>query len=257
MNPIGILIAYQTFVWKELVRTFRIWPQTLVPPAVTMALYFLIFGRLVGAQIHPIQGYTYMQFIVPGLIMMSVITNSYVHSSSSFFGMKFQKSIEELLVSPMPDMAILIGFITGAVLRAIIVAAIVMGIASFFTDISVHHIGLIIYIVLVTAIFFATAGVINGVFARTFDDVSWVPSFVITPLTYLGGVFFSVHMLSGFWQQLAYLDPILYIVDVFRYAMLGVRDTNISVSVFGLSLLCFFFCWYALHLLRTSSRLRS
>src|SRR3990167_3394351 len=184
MTPKQTLIAFQTFVWKELVRMFRIWPQTLVPPAITMTLYFLIFGRLIGAQIRPVAGFAYMQYIVPGLVMMSVITNSYIHSSSSFFGMKFQRSIEEILISPMPNYVILLGFVTGALLRALLVAIIVIFIASFFTTLSFHHVGAEFCIVVLTSFFFALAGVINAIFAKNFDDVSWVPSFVLTPLTY-------------------------------------------------------------------------
>lgn len=257
MTPKQILIAYQTLIIKELVRCFRIWPQTLVPPAITMTLYFLIFGRLVGSQISAVQGFTYMQYIVPGLIMMSVITNSYIHSSSSFFSMKFQRNIEEVLVSPTPNIIILLGFVTGAVARALIVAVIVMCIALLFTHLNVHHYALMFFIVLLTSFFFATAGVINGIFARNFDDVSWVPSFILTPLTYLGGVFFSIAMLPPVWQKVALLNPILYIVDLFRYSILGIRDIHIVGELFILLLLTIFIFCYALHLIRKSPRLRN
>lgn len=257
MNTKKILIAYQTLLIKELVRCFRIWPQTIIPPAITMTLYFLIFGKLVGSQISAVQGFTYMQFIVPGLIMMSVITNSYIHSSSSFFGMKFQRSIEEILVSPTPNVIILLGFISGSVARAMIVGFIVMCIALLFTHLDLQHGFLMLFTVLITSIFFGTAGIINGIFARNFDDVSWVPSFVLTPLTYLGGVFFSVNMLSGFWQKIAILNPILYVVDLFRYSVLGVKDTNIVVAVLALTGGAIVFFFFALYLIRYSSRLRS
>jgi ABC-2 type transport system permease protein len=257
MNPKKILIAYQTIIIKELVRCFRIWPQTLVPPAITMALYFLIFGKLVGSQISSVQGFSYMQYIVPGLIMMSIITNSYVHASSSFFSMKFQRSIEEILISPTPNFVILLGFVTGAVARGFIVGAIVMLIALLFTHLSIQHWALMFLTVLITSIFFATAGVINGIFARNFDDVSWIPSFVLTPLTYLGGVFFSITMLPSVWQKIAMLNPILYIVDLFRFSILGIRDMNIPGALTILFVITLFIFYYALYLLRHSPRLRS
>ena len=198
-----------------------------------------------------------MQYIVPGLIMMSVIMNSYINASSSFFSMKFQRNIEELLISPTPNVIILLGFVTGGVARAFIVGIIVMGIALLFTHLNVHHIGLMFLSVLITATFFSTLGVINGVFARNFDDVSWVPSFVLTPLTYLGGVFFSVSMLSGIWQKIAMINPILYIVDLFRYSLLGVQDSNIFVAMSILLLGSIAAFFYALHLIRRSPRLRN
>lgn len=257
MNPWQILIAYQTIVIKELVRCFRIWPQTMIPPVITTVLYFLIFGKLVGSQISAVQGFTYMQYIAPGLIMMQVIMNSYVNSSSSFFSMKFHRSIEEILISPTPNVIILLGFITGAVARGCIIGIIVMCIALFFTHLSLHHLALMFFTVLMTAIFFATLGVINGIYARNFDDVSWVPSFVLTPLTYLGGVFFSVTMLSDVWQKVAMLNPILYIIDLFRYSVLGVIDTNISIALMMLMLGSLGVFLFALRLIRQSPRLRS
>lgn len=250
-------VAYQTLARKELTRMFRIWPQTLMPPAITMTLYFLIFGKLIGGQIRPISGMTYMQYITPGLIMMMVITNSYVNASSSFFGMKFQRSIEEILISPMPNYAILWGFVTGSLIRALIIACIVFLIATFFTHLTVMHwIGGVAVMVL-TSCFFAIAGVINAVFARNFDDVSWIPSFVLTPLTYLGGVFFSIQMLSPFWQKIALINPIYYIVDIFRYTVLGVHDASVSAAISILIILTILLYGYALYLLRTSKRLRS
>ena len=257
MPPKAILIAYQTLVTKELVRIFRIWPQTLMPPAITLTLYFLIFGKLIGAHIQPISGMSYMQFIVPGLIMMTVITNSYVNASSSFFSMKFQRSIEEILISPMPNYAILLGFVTGSLIRALLVAVIVFFIALGFTHFQVQHYIGCVFTVLLTAFFFALTGVINGLFARTFDDVSWIPSFVLTPFTYLGGIFFSIQMLSPFWQKIALLNPIFYIVDLFRYMVLGVHDTHVATSITVLVLLTTGLYGYALYLLRTSTRLRA
>ncbi|HLB56512.1 MAG TPA: ABC transporter permease [Coxiellaceae bacterium] len=257
MTPKQVLIAYQTIIIKELVRCFRIWPQTLVPPAITMALYFLIFGKLVGSQISAVQGFTYMQYIVPGLIMMSVITNSYMNSSSSFFSMKFQRNIEEILISPTPNFIILLGFVTGAVARGLIVGLIVLFIALLFTHIVIHHIFLMFCTAFITAFFFSTAGLVNAIFARNFDDVSWIPSFVLTPLTYLGGVFFSINMLSGVWQKIAMINPILYIVDLFRYSMLGIQDANILIAFILLLLMTIVLFIFALYLIQKSSRLRN
>ncbi|PIZ03743.1 MAG: ABC transporter permease [Gammaproteobacteria bacterium CG_4_10_14_0_8_um_filter_38_16] len=257
MTPKQILIAYQTIIIKELLRCFRIWPQTIMPPAITTILYFLIFGKLIGSQISAVQGFTYMQYIAPGLIMMQVITNSYINASSSFFSMKFQRSIEEILISPTPNLVILLGFITGSVARGFIVGCIVMLIALLFTHLNVAHVWLMLLTVLMTSIFFATAGVINGIFARNFDDVSWIPSFVLTPLTYLGGVFFSITMLSGIWQKIAMVNPILYIVDLFRYSVLDVADGNIFLATLILFAATFVLFFYALYLLKNSSRLRN
>jgi len=257
MPPHQIWIAYKTIVIKELQRCFRIWPQTIMPPAITMTLYFVIFGKLVGSQIHEIEGFTYIQYIVPGLVMMSIIMNAYINTSSSFFGSKFQRSIEEILVSPTPNVIILCGFIMGGVMRALIVGSIVTTIALFFTHLHLHHFLLMFLVALLTAVFFSIAGVINGVYAKTFDDVSWIPSFVITPLTYFGGVFFSTSMLSGLWQKIAYLDPILYIVNAFRYSLLGVSYANIEISVSVLFIFTTVLFFYALHLLRVSPGLRN
>lgn len=257
MSPQQIFIAYKTLVYKEMIRCFRIWPQTILPPAITMALYFLIFGKLVGGQIHPVDHFTYMQYIVPGLVMMSVITNSYMNSSSSFFSMKFQRSIEEILISPTPNIIILLGFISGAVARGFIVGVIVMCIALLFTHLSIHHLALMFFSVFITAVFFATAGLINGIYARNFDDVSWIPSFVLQPLTYLGGVFFSVNMLSPFWQKIAMMDPILYVIDIFRYGVLGIADTNIIFAMSVLVVATFLLFLFALYLIQKSARLRN
>lgn len=257
MSPKQIWIAYQTLVIKELIRCFRIWPQTLLPPAITMALYFLIFGRLVGSQIHPVDGFTYMQYIIPGLVMMSVITNSYMHSSGGFFSMKFQRSIEEILVSPTPNSVILLGFITGAVVRGLIVSVIVIMISFGFTHLHLNHAFLVLLTILLTSFFFATAGLINGIFARNFDDLSWIPSFVLTPLTYLGGVFFSVAMLPPFWQKVAQINPIFYTIDLFRYAVLGLSEANVTAEfsiLLGLDVILFL---TALHMIRNSLRLRN
>src|SRR5690606_7152796 len=215
---------------KEVRRFTRIWPQTLLPPAITMTLYFLIFGNLIGSRIGEMDGYRYMEFIVPGLIMMAVITNSYSNVVSSFFSTKFQHSIEELLVSPIPNWAILAGYITGGVARGLAVGLIVTGMALVFTDLAIQHIGITVSMVVLTAILFSLGGFLNALFARSFDDISIVPTFILTPLTYLGGVFYSITLLPPIWQNLSLANPILYMVNAFRYGILGVSDIPVGIA---------------------------
>lgn len=230
MNIALNLIAMRTIVRKEIVRVLRIWVQTIVPPAITVTLYFIIFGRLIGSRIGSMDGFDYMQYIAPGLIMMSVITNSYGNVVSSFFGAKFGRHVEEMLVSPMANASIVIGHVAGGVLRGILVGALVTIIALFFTDLSVQHPLITISIVLLSSIVFSLAGFINAVFARKFDDISIIPTFVLTPLTYLGGVFYSISLLPDFWQKVSLANPILYMVNAFRYGILGVADISIVVA---------------------------
>lgn len=225
------LVALQTIVRREVRRFLRIWAQTLLPPAITMVLYFVIFGSLIGRQIGDMGGFSYMEYIVPGLIMMSVITNSYSNVVSSFFSAKFQRSIEELLVSPVSPHVILIGFVLGGVCRGLAVAVIVTLLSLFFTQLQVHHLGVTLLVMLLTSVLFSLGGFINAVYARNFDDISIVPNFVLTPLTYLGGVFYSITLLSPFWQSLSMINPILYIVNSFRYGILGVSDINITAAL--------------------------
>ncbi|MGI9271129.1 MAG: ABC transporter permease [Woeseiaceae bacterium] len=224
------LVALQTIVRKEVVRVLRIWIQTIVPPAITMTLYFIIFGNLIGRRIGTMDGFDYMQYIAPGLIMMSVITNSYGNVVSSFFGAKFGRHIEEMLVSPMSNATIVIGHVAGGVLRGMLVGVLVTAIALFFTDLDVKYPLITISIVLLSSIVFALAGFINAVFARKFDDISIVPTFVLTPLTYLGGVFYSISLLPDFWQKVSLANPILYMVNAFRYGILGTSDIDITVA---------------------------
>ena len=235
--------AFCSLLGKEIHRFMRIWGQTLVPPAITMSLYFVIFGNLIGSRIGQMNGFSYMQYIVPGLIMMSVITNSYANVSSSFFGSKFNKSIEELLVAPVPNYVIIFGFVMGGVARGLLVGAIVTFVSLFFVKLQVHHWGVIIATVFLTSVVFALGGLINGVFAKTFDDVSIVPTFILTPLTYLGGVFYSISLLPEFWQTVSKFNPIVYMVNAFRYGFLGVSDVGIGTS-FGM-LLVFVVLLYA------------
>lgn len=223
-------IGYQTIVIKEVTRILRIWPQTLLPPAITMTLYFVIFGQLIGRRIGEMGGMDYMEFIVPGLIMLSVITNSYGNITSSFFGAKFGRHVEELLISPLPPILILAGYVTGAVFRSLVVAVLVFFVASFFSDVAIGNWPVTVGVVLMTAIVFALGGFINATFAQKFDDIAIVPTFVLQPLTYLGGVFFSVDLLPGVWQNVALVNPILYMVNAFRYGMLGVTDVPVEIA---------------------------
>jgi len=204
--------------------------QTLVPPAITMTLYFIIFGNLIGARIGEMNGFSYMEYIVPGLIMMSVITNSYSNVASSFFSAKFQKNIEELLVAPVPNYVIIAGFVMGGVTRGLLVGAIVTFVSLFFVDLQVEHWGIIVMTVFLTSVVFALGGLINAVFAKTFDDISIIPTFILTPLTYLGGVFYSISLLPEFWQSVSKINPIVYMVNAFRYGFLGVSDVDIVTS---------------------------
>ncbi|MFT5420462.1 MAG: ABC-2 type transport system permease protein [Candidatus Endobugula sp.] len=250
-------IALCTIMRKEVVRFTRIWVQTLLPPVITMGLYFVIFGQLIGARIGEMDGFSYMDFVVPGLIMMSVITNSYSNVVSSFFGVKFQRSIEELLVSPTPNYIILLGYVVGGVSRGLLVGFIVTLVSLFFTDLSIYSLPITIAIVFMTSIVFALAGFLNAVFARTFDDISIVPTFILTPLTYLGGVFYSISLLPPFWQAVSQLNPILYMVNAFRYGILGISDINIAYAFMGVALFVVLLSVICLQLLARGTRLRS
>ncbi len=223
-------IALMTIVRREVARIMRIWGQTLVPPAITMTLYFLIFGGLIGSRVGDMGGYTYMQFIVPGLVMMSVIQNSYGNISSSFFGAKFGRHVEELLVSPMPNWVILWGYVAGAVLRGLMVGVIVLIIAMFFTPVRIPHPLVTLTTVILGATIFSLAGFINAVYAKKFDDVAIVPTFILTPLTYLGGVFYSVKLLPPWAEAATHANPIFYMVNAFRYGLLGSSDVPVVVA---------------------------
>lgn len=233
------LVALQTIAHKEIHRFLRIWAQTLLPPAITMSLYFVIFGNLIGPRIGPMDGYTYMDFIVPGIIMIAVITNSYGNVVSSFFGAKFQRHIEELMVSPTPSIIILLGYISGGVARGLLTGLIVTVVASFFTTLQVHSVLVIISVVFLTSVLFSLGGFLNAVFAKKFDDIAIIPTFVLTPLTYLGGVFYSIGMLPEFWQGVSMANPILYMINAFRYGFLGTSDINIwfAYAIIGLFIL--------------------
>lgn len=223
-------IAFETIVIKEIRRFTRIWVQTLVPPAITIALYFVVFGNLVGRRIGDMGGFNYMEFIVPGLIMMAVIQNSYSNVVSSFFSQKFQRSVEELLVSPVPNSVILAGFVVGGMARGLLVGGVVSLMALAFVELKVQHPFIIASVILLTSLVFSLAGFINALFANSFDDISIVPTFVLTPLIYLGGVFYSSALLPGFWQGVSALNPIFYMVNTFRYGFLGVSDVPITTA---------------------------
>ncbi len=243
-------VGIKTLMRKEITRIVRIWSQTLLPPAITMTLYFVIFGNLIGARIGQMGGFDYMSFIVPGLVMMAVITSSYGNMVSSFFGAKFARHVEELLVSPMPSWAILAGYVSGSLFRGLAVGLIVTLISLFFTEIKIHNIWIIISTVVLTSVVFSLGGFINAAFAKKFDDIAIIPTFVLTPLTYLGGVFYSISLLPEFWQKVSLINPVLYMVNTFRYGFLGVSDINVGVAygiIIAFVLVLGFISWYILH----------
>ncbi|MBF0219687.1 MAG: ABC transporter permease [Gammaproteobacteria bacterium] len=223
-------IAFLTIVVKEIRRFRRIWIQTLLPPMITTALYFVIFGKMIGSQLAPIDGVSYMDYIVPGLIMMSIITNAYANVVSSFYGSKFGRHIEELLVAPIPPSLILLGFVSGGVARGLSVGLLVTLVASFFTELHLHNLWVTLSVALLTAFLFSLAGFINAVYAKSFDDISIIPTFVLTPLIYLGGIFYSVEMLPGVWSQISLINPILYMINTLRFGLLGISDIDITYA---------------------------
>ena len=240
-------ISFQTIVTKELNRFLRIWLQTLLPPAITMSLYFVIFGSVIGNRIGEMSGINYMSYIAPGIIMMAIITNTYGNVVSSFFGAKFQRHIEEILVSPTPNIIILAGYVTGGVCRGILVGLIVTAVTLFFTPLKIYSLPISISVVVLTAILFSLLGFINGIFAKKFDDIAIVPTFVLTPLTYLGGVFYSIDLLPPFWKELSLINPVLYMVNAFRFGFLGVSDIGLIQAfavIVTFILLMTFLCLY-------------
>ena len=250
-------VTFSTLLNKEVMRFSRIWVQTVLPSAITTTLYFVIFGHLIGERIGDMDGFAYMDFIVPGLVLMAVITNSYSNVVSSFYSSKFSRYVEELLVSPAPSWVILAGYVAGGVVRGLIVGAVVMSVAMLFTDISVHSYPITLLVIALTSILFALGGFINAVYANSFDDISIVPTFVLTPLTYLGGVFYSIELLPEFWQTVSLANPVLYMVNAFRYGLLGVSDIPLFVA-FGLILgFIFVLGYYSLSLLERGVGIKS
>jgi ABC-2 type transport system permease protein len=242
-------VALWTIAEREIRRFLRIWGQTLVPSAITTSLYFIVFGGLIGGRIGPLQGFSYAEYITPGLVMLAVITNSYTNVSTSFYLAKFVRSIEEMLVSPATSSVILLGYITAGVLRGMIIGALVIVISLFFTHLSIAHFGIMLLVIVLSSALFSIFGLINALYADNFDQISLIPTFVLTPLTYLGGVFYSIQMLPPFWQTVSHFNPVLYMVNTFRYGMLGQSDVNVVGSVIVLvlvTLLSYFIAWVML-----------
>jgi len=227
MNRQAILISYGTMLRKEFLRIVRIWSQTLLPSVVTSGLYFIVFGAFIGSQVAPIDGFSYMQFIVPGLVMMAVITNSYMNVVSTFYFAKWTRTIDEILISPTPDWVVIAGFITGGIIRGVLTGTLVLLVSLFFTHLAIYNIAVIFGALILTSVLFSLAGLINGIYAKGFDGISIVPTFVLTPLTYLGGIFYSISLLPPFWQTVSLFNPILYMVNAFRYGFLGISDVSL------------------------------
>jgi ABC-2 type transport system permease protein len=242
-------VAFNTIVTKEVMRFVRIWVQTVLPAMITMGLYFVIFGHLIGSQLAPIQGYNYIEYIVPGIILMAIINNSYANVVSSFFSSKFQRHIEEMLISPMPNYLILLGFVGGGLMRGLVVGVGVTAVAAVFAHLHMHNLLVIVLVAILTSVLFALGGLINAMYAKTFDDISIIPTFVLTPLTYLGGIFYSVDMLPGFWHSVSLINPILYMINAMRYGMLGVSDIDVRLAlliVVGFVIALYVFALYLL-----------
>ena len=250
MNQSEQLVALKTLVIKEFLRFIRIWVQTILPPTISIGLYFIIFGKLIGSQINDIDGFKYMDYIVPGLILMSVITNAYANVVSSFFSAKFHHSIEEMLVSPLPNYIILIGFVSGGLARGIIVGISVTIVSMFFSDFQIYSYSVTIAVFILTSILFSLAGFINAAYARSFDDITIIPTFVLMPLTYLGGIFYSIKMLPEFWQNVSLVNPILYMINAFRYGLLGVSDIDLSTAFVIIIAFIMVLFYFSLRLLR-------
>ena len=239
-------IGFTTLFRREIIRIMRIWPQTLLPPVITMSLYFMIFGTFIGSQISDIQGVDYITFIFPGLIMMSVVSNSYLNVVSSLFGCKFQHNIEEMLVAPLSTLTLLLGFVSGGLFRGLTVGLFVSIVGLCFTNVSIYNVGMVLLVVFFTSLLFSLGGIINALFAKTFDDISIIPTFVITPLTYLGGVFYSIDLLPPFWQKVSLFNPVLYVINLFRYGFIGVSDIDVVTAsicvilfIIGMFILCY------------------
>lgn len=257
MEMMAVWVAFNTILIREIRRFTRIWVQTLLPPAITMGLYFVIFGKLIGPRIGTMNGFDYMQFVTPGLIMMAVITNAYSNVVSSFFSAKFQKNVEEMLVSPVPNLVILLGFVMGGVARGLAVGLTVTLLSMFFTELHIQHVFIMASIVFLTATLFSLLGFINAVYAQNFDDIAIIPTFVLTPLTYLGGVFYSISLLPEFWQQASLLNPVLYMINAFRYGMLGVSDISVTAAFSMIIIFISATFAYSLYLLKSGKGLRS
>lgn len=249
-------VAYLTISRKEILRFSRIWVQTIIPPVVTVGLYFVIFGNLIGSRIGEMDGMTYMDFIMPGLVMMSIITNSYANVVSSFYGAKYSRHIEEIQIAPVPNLIILLGFITGGMARGMTVGMAVTVVSLLFTDFYIYNPWIVLLVALLTSCLFSIAGLINAIFANSFDDISIIPNFVLTPLTYLGGIFYSIKLLPEVWQQLSLINPILYMVNSFRFGFRGVTDIELFTSFAVIVTFIVLFFSLALHLLKKGTGIR-
>ncbi len=250
-------IAFKTIFIKEFLRFIRIWKQTILPPMITTSLYFIIFGNLIGGRIGEMEGYRYVDFIAPGLILMTVITQSYANTVASFFGAKFQRHIEELMVSPTPDYIIIFGYTSGGIARGIIVGFAVTIVSMFFADLGIHNFAILMSIVVLTATLFSLAGIVNGVYAKTFDDISIIPTFILAPLTYLGGIFYSISLLPEFWQDMSLANPILYMINAFRYGFIGITDIDLWFS-YGIILIFIALLYaYTMYLVKAGHGIRS
>ncbi|HFL8794823.1 MAG TPA: ABC transporter permease [Candidatus Azosocius sp. HAIN] len=225
------LISFYTIFYKEIKRIVRIWPQTILPSIITTFLYFIIFGNIIGNQISKIYDYTYIQYLVPGLIMMAIVNNSYTNVSSSFFTAKFQKHIEEILISPTNNSTIILGFIFAGVFRGLFIGFTVFILSLYFTNLQCKNTFLTIFVSILISILFSLAGFLNGIFAKKFDDISIIPTFIITPMIYLGGVFFPITFLPLLYKKLIYINPMFHMINVFRYCMLNILDVNIYISL--------------------------
>ncbi|MCW5589221.1 MAG: ABC transporter permease [Legionellales bacterium] len=250
-------IAFCTLTIAQIKRIFRLWSQTVLPPVVTMTLYFLIFGHLIGSQLQSIQGYTYMQYITPGLLMMAVITNAYGHVTAVVFSARFQHSIEEIVVSSTTNLTYLLANLFGAVLRGLLSGILVFIVALFFTHLPIKHYLMVFLIASLASILLGLLAFINALYARRFDDIAIVPTFVLTPLTYLGGVFYSIHLLPSFWQKLSYFNPILYLINAFRYAFFGFSDVPVDITLLVIIICIVVLFWLCCHLLKKGVGLRS
>ncbi|HAJ91342.1 MAG TPA: ABC transporter permease [Gammaproteobacteria bacterium] len=257
MNTHEKLVALKTIATREILRFSRIWIQTVLPPVITTALYFVIFGNLIGPRIGKMDGFDYMEFIIPGLIMMAVITNSYGNVVSSFYGSKFQRHIEEMIISPTPNYIILLGYICGGVARGLTVGIAVTIVSLVFHPLNIHNFWVMFSMIILTAILFSLAGLINGVFAKSFDDIAIIPTFVLTPLTYLGGIFYSISMLPEFWQNMSRANPILYMVNAFRYGFLGISDISLMTSYVIIIAFIITLYLFSLHLLKKGHGIRT
>ena len=242
-------LGFYTLVRREITRFMRIWTQTLLPSPITITLYFVIFGNLIGSRIGTMDGYDYIAFIAPGLIMMAIINNAFANVVASFYGARFQRNIEEMLVAPLSNCTILMGFLVGGIVRGLLVALIVTAVALFFTDIYISHFLVVVFAALLTAMLFSIIGFINGLYAKKFDDINIIPTFILLPLTYLGGIFYSIDLLPPFWRSLSMINPIFYMINAFRYGMLGTSDVNLWVSMTFLCVCIITLFTFTLHLM--------